>query len=112
MQRSALKRDILRGEGNVMHAMLRTYSGPGAKAFAKLMEERKADIEKIVKSVPNLVSYSVASTGDGAFSVTVGKDKASVDDMHKQAMAWIKEHAGHTKVKAPSVSEGSVILHL
>ena len=95
-----------------MHAMLRTYSGPGAKAFAKLMEERKADIEKIVKSVPDLVSYSVASTSDGAFSVTVGKDKNSVDDMHKRALAWIKENAGHTKVKSPSVSEGSVILHL
>jgi hypothetical protein len=94
-----------------MHAMLRTYSGDGAKAFAKLMEERKADIEKIVKSVSGLTSYTVAATADGAFSVTVGNDKASVDEMHKKAIEWIKEHAGHTKVKAPTVSEGSVILH-
>ena len=95
-----------------MHAMLRTYSGSGAAAFAKLMEERKADIEKIVKSVSGLTSYTVASTSDGAFSVTVGKDKASVDEMHKKALEWIKENAAHTKVKPPAVFEGSVILHL
>ena len=94
-----------------MHAMLRTFSGDGAKAFAKVMEERKADIEKIVKSVSGITSYTLVATSDGAFSVTVAKDKATVDDMHKKAMEWIKENTGPTKVKPPTVSEGTVILH-
>jgi hypothetical protein len=49
---------------------------------------------------------------DGAFSVSVWQDKAGIDEVHKKAMEWIKENASATKVGAPTVSEGSVILHL
>jgi len=34
-----------------MHAMVRTYSGKGAKKFADLLEERKAEVEKVLRSV-------------------------------------------------------------
>lgn len=94
-----------------MHALLRTFSGPGAKAFAKLLEERKAEVEKIAKSISGLKSYAFVATDDGGFSISLGK-KAGVDDMHKHALAWIKEHAGQTKVKPPTVHEGSVIVHI
>jgi heme-degrading monooxygenase HmoA len=95
-----------------MHAMVRTYSGKGAKEFADLMEERKADVEKVLRSVPGLVSYSAVRTKEGVFSVSVWKDKPAIEEVHKKAMEWIKENAGHTKVKPPTVMEGSVLIQL
>jgi heme-degrading monooxygenase HmoA len=95
-----------------MHAMVRNYSGKGAKEFGDLMEERKADVEKVIRSVKGLVSYTALRTAEGVVSVSVWKDKAGIDEVHKKAMDWIKENATHTKVHAPTVSEGSVIVQL
>jgi heme-degrading monooxygenase HmoA len=95
-----------------MHAMVRSYSGKGAKEFADLIENRKADVEKVLRSVKGLVSYAMVRSKDGAFSVSVWQDKAGIHEVHKKAMEWIKENASATKVGAPTVSEGSVILHL
>lgn len=94
-----------------MHSMLRTFSGPGAKAFAKLMDERRPELEKIVKSISGLESYSFVETSDGCFSVSFGT-KAGVDAMHKTALAWIKENAADTKVQPPTVYDGTVIFHI
>jgi hypothetical protein len=44
--------------------------------------------------------------------LTVWKDKAAIDEVHKKALEWIKENASHTKAAAPKVEEGSVILQL
>ena len=95
-----------------MHAMVRSYSGNGAKEFADVIEQKKSDVEKVLRSVKGIVSYTMVRTKDGAFSVSVWQDKAGVDEVHKKALEWIKENASHTKVATPTVSEGSVILQL
>ncbi len=95
-----------------MHAMIRSYSGHGAHAFCDIIEEKKTEVEKLLRSVEGLVSYSMVRTKDGAFSVSVWKSKAGADEVHTKAMAWMKENASHTKAGPPTVSEGTVILQL
>ena len=49
-----------------MHAVVRNYSGAGAKQLFDLLEERKADVEAVIRKVPGLVSYTMLRSGDGA----------------------------------------------
>ena len=53
-----------------MHAVIRTYSGEGAKELFDLLEKRKSDVESLIRSVKGFVSYSLVRTGDGGISVT------------------------------------------
>ena len=95
-----------------MHAVVRTYSGKGAKELFDVLEKRKADVEKLIRSVKGFVSYSLIHTADGGVSVTVCNDKAGTDESLQKATDWIKDNASNVGVGAPTVSEGSVVLHL
>ena len=52
-----------------MHAVVRTYSGKGAKELFDLLEKRKTDVEKLMRSVKGFVSYSLVRATNGGFSV-------------------------------------------
>ncbi len=39
-----------------MYAVVRTYSGAGAKDFFDMLEMRKSEVEAVMRSVPGLVS--------------------------------------------------------
>ena len=93
-----------------MYAMIRTYSGKGAKALMDVLEKRKKDVETVMRPVKGFVSYTLARSGDGGFSVTVCKDKAGTDESIRLAKEWVAKNAGDTGVGAPKVSEGSVII--
>ena len=95
-----------------MHAVVRTYSGEGAKELFDLLEKRKSDVESLIRSVAGFVSYSLVRTSDGGISVTVCQDKAGADDSVQKAKDWIGGNASNIGASAPKVSEGSVILHL
>jgi restriction endonuclease Mrr len=95
-----------------MHAVIRTYSGEGAKDLFDLLEKRKSDVESLIRSVRGFVSYSLARTGDGGISVTVCQDKADADESVQKAKEWIGTNAPDIGASAPKVSEGPVILHL
>ena len=41
---------------NHMYAVVRTYPGAGAKDLFNLLEQRKAEVEAVIRSVPGLVS--------------------------------------------------------
>ena len=69
-------------------------------------------MEKLIRPVKGFVSYSVARTADGGFSVTVCQDKAGTDESVRVARDWIANNAGDTGAAAPSISEGTVFLHL
>ena len=98
-------------EDAIMETVVRTYSGKGAKELFDVLEKQKADVEKEMRSVKGLVSYTLARTGDGGVSVTVCQDKAGVDESLQRAKDWIAKNAGSTGVGAPKVSAGSVIVH-
>ena len=95
-----------------MHAVVRSYSGMGASALFDLLEERKSEVEEIIRTVPGFVGYSLMRTKDGGISVTVCQDKAGTDQSLQVARDWIKNNVSNLEVNRPSVSEGEVILHL
>ena len=94
-----------------MHAVVRTYSGKGAKELFDVLEKRKAEVESVIRPVKGFVSYTLARRGDGGISVTVCQDKAGTDESIRVAREWVAKNAGNTGVGAPQVAEGPVIIH-
>ena len=95
-----------------MYAVVRNYSGAGAKQLFDLLEQRKADVEVVIRKVPGLMSYTLLRNGDGGVSVTVCKDKAGADESLKIARDWIQKNASNTGARPPAVMEGSVIIQI
>ena len=95
-----------------MYAVVRNYSGPGARKLFDVLEKRKNDVDSIIRKVPGFVSYTLLSNGSGGASITVCKDKAGADESMKVARDWIQKNAPDTGASAPSVTEGNVILNL
>lgn len=95
-----------------MHAVVRSYSGAGAKELIDLLEARKGEVESLIGEVTGFVAYSLIRTGEGGVSVTICQDKAGTDESLQLARNWIQENAADLDTAAPSVSEGSVIIQL
>ena len=68
-----------------MYAVVRTYSGNGAKELFDVLEKRKSEVEGVMRPIKGFVSYTLARSGDGGFSVTVCQDKAGSDESIKAA---------------------------
>lgn len=99
-------------EDAIMQTVIRKFSGKGAKELFDLLEKHTADVEELMRSVKGFVSYTLARSGDGGFSVTVCQDKTGTDESVQKAKDWIAKNAGSTGVGAPEISEGSVLIHL
>ena len=95
-----------------MEAMIRTYSGKGAKELFDVLAKHTSDVESLLRAIKGFVSYTLARSSDGGFSVTVCNDKAGIDESLQKAKDWIAKNAGTTGADAPKVTEGSVITHL
>jgi len=95
-----------------MHAVVRTYSGTGAKQLFDVLEEKKADVEALLQKVSGLVSYTLLRNGEGGMSVTVCTDKAGTDESVKVARDWIQKNASNVHANPPVVAEGSVIVQI
>ena len=95
-----------------MHAVIRTYSGEGAKELFDVLEQRKQDVESLIRTVKGFVGYSLIRTGDGGISVTVCQDKQGADESVQKAKDWIGQNASNIGASAPKVSEGPIILQL
>ncbi len=55
-----------------MHAVVRTYSGKGAKELFDFLEKNKSDIEKLLRSVKGFVGYTLVRTGDVKWTPDIG----------------------------------------
>ena len=95
-----------------MHAVVRIYSGSGAKELFDMLEERKGEVESIISSVAGLVGYTLIRTDDGGVTVTVCQDKSGTDESMRVARDWIQENASDLGTSPPAVSEGSVLISL
>jgi hypothetical protein len=95
-----------------MHAVIRNYSGVGAKQLFDVLERQKADVEATLRKVPGLLSYTLLRSGDGGMSVTVCNDKAGADESVKVAREWITKNASNIQASPPAVTEGSVIVQI
>jgi hypothetical protein len=95
-----------------MHAVVRSYSGSGATELFDLLEQRKAEVESVIRGVAGFVGYTLIRTDDGGTTVTVCQDKAGTDESLRVARDWIQENASDLGVSPPAVSEGPALLHL
>jgi restriction endonuclease Mrr len=95
-----------------MHTVIRNYSGSGATALFDMLEERKGEVESLMRAITGLASYSLIRTADGGISVTVCQDKAGTDESLQLARKWIQENGANLDVSPPTVAEGSNILQL
>ncbi len=93
-----------------MHATARYYAGPGAKELIDLLDERKSDVEKLIKAVPGFVSYSLVRLNEGGMSLTVCNDKAGTEESTRVASQWVRENTSNLTPPTPMVSEGDVII--
>jgi hypothetical protein len=95
-----------------MQAVIRTFSGSGAKKLLDLLEGRKSEIEGLIRPVKGFISYSLLRTAEGGVSVTVCEDKAGTDQSSQIARDWIAKNASDLSVSPPTVAEGTVVIHL
>ena len=95
-----------------MHAVIRTYSGKGAKELIDVVEKNKEEVERLIRAVKGFVSYSLVRTTDGGFTVSVYQDKAGTDESSRVARDWVANNTSKTGAAAPTISEGEVILQL
>jgi hypothetical protein len=107
-----IQKEDERREERIMQVVIREYSGRGAKELFDVLEKNKTEVESVLRSVKGLVSYTLARSGDGGFSVTVCQDQAGIDASVQKARDWVAKNAGHTGVSAPQVSNATVIVHL
>ena len=94
-----------------MKVVIRKYSGKGATELVNALEKHAADLQSLMRSVKGLVSYTLARSGDGGFSVTICQDQAGIDESVQKAKDWIAKNAANTGAAAPEVSVGNVIVH-
>jgi hypothetical protein len=97
----------------IMDVVVRTYKGTGAKELFSLLETRKTDVEKLMRSVKGFENYTLArsSDGEGGLSMTVCQDKAGTEESGRVAKEWLSKNAGTISFEAPKVSAGSIIIH-
>jgi hypothetical protein len=95
-----------------MHVVTRIYSGKGAKELVDALEQHKNDVERLIRGINGFVNYSLVRTADGGFSVSVYHDKAGADESMRVAREWIQKNAAHVGASAPTVVEGTAIVHL
>lgn len=95
-----------------MHSVVRNYSGKGAKELFDVLEKNKAEVERLIRGIKGFVSYSLVRSSGGGFSVSVFQDKAGTDESVRVARDWIAKNAGGTGAAAPTITEGTVIVHM
>ena len=95
-----------------MYAVVRSYSGPGAKQLFDVLDKRKADVEAALRGVAGLASYTLMRSTDGGLSVTVCQDKSGAEESLKVAREWIQKNAAEADARGPVVTEGPVILQV
>jgi hypothetical protein len=93
-----------------MYVTIRTYSGQGASELFDALAERNEDVKTLISTVPGFLSYEAFRNNGGGQTVTVAEDKAGTDESSRRAAEWVKENIGVT-VDAPTVTEGSTVLH-
>ncbi len=83
-----------------MYAVVRNYSGQGAKELFDLVEQRKSEVETIFRSVTGFVSYTLLRSEDGGVTVTVCQDKTGTDESMRVAREWIYRRMRPTSARA------------
>ncbi len=76
-----------------MQVVIRNYSGNGAKELFDTLEKHAAELKPLMSAVKGIVSYTLARSSSGGFSVTVCQEKAGIDESVQLAKDWISKNA-------------------
>ena len=95
-----------------MYVVVRTYTGAGAKQHFDILDQRKAEVEAVLRTVPGLVNYTLGRSAEGGVSITVCSDKAGADESVRVAREWVQKNASGASANPPQLSEGTVIVHI
>lgn len=95
-----------------MHAVMRTYTGKGAKELIALLVKHQPEVEAIFRSIKGFNSYAAVATADGGVTITLCETKAGTDESVAKARDWVVKNAAHLGIAPPAVAEGSVAIHM
>jgi hypothetical protein len=93
-----------------MYTVVRHYSGQGVSELINVLESNKDEVERLIRGVTGVVSYTLLRTSDGGITVTVCQDKAGADESVRIAADWVRQNATRA-ANPPVISEGETILH-
>ena len=93
-----------------MYTVVRSYSGAGAKELFDSLEQKKGEVETLLRGVKGVTGYTLVRTADGGVSVTVCEDKAAADESVGVAAGWVTTNSS-SGAGAPRISEGETIVH-
>ena len=94
-----------------MHAVIRTYSGEGAKELFDLLEQRKADVESLIRSVKGFVGYSLIRNRRG-WRLGHGLSGQGGHGRECAKSQGLDQNAPDIRASAPKVLRGPAILQL
>jgi hypothetical protein len=95
-----------------MKVCLRQYSGKGAAELIDLLEQKSDEVKSLIGPIKGLVSYGIARTANGGFTVTVCEDQDGIDESIKKAKEWIAANAADIGADPPEVMTGDVVLRI
>ena len=93
-----------------MLAVIRNYSGAGVSELFNRIDNHSDEIRNLLNAVDGFVSYTIARTEEGGFSVTVCKDQDGIDASVGVAKNWVAENAADLGVAAPDITVGTVFI--
>ena len=91
-----------------MYGVVRCYQG--ASQLFDVLEQRKSDVEALLRGVPGFIAYNLIRSGDGGASITFCQDQAGTAESTRLAAGWVRENVPATASSPPQVTEGEVIL--
>ena len=91
-----------------MKIVVRNYTGKGAAELFDLLEQNKTELLGLLKTIPSLVSYTLARTDEGGVSVTICREAAGIEESVKIAREWIRKNASAIGAGAPQITQGTV----
>ncbi len=95
-----------------MHAMMREYSGQGAKELYDLLIEKREEVERLMGGVSGLISYDLAQTDDGCVALILCRDKLGCDQSMSIAKEWLSDNAKHLGLTPARITEGVIGIHV
>jgi hypothetical protein len=91
-----------------MHVVIRRYRN--APKLMDLMEQQKAEIERLNRDVSGFVAYYLVRTGDSGTSVTVCRDRIAAEESTRLAADWFTENAEDIAPAPPEITEGEAVI--
>ena len=90
------------------YAVIRHYKGS-----AELIDElgrRSGEVEDLIRNIPGFLSYYLARSQEGGFSVSVFSDKAGVEESVRAAKQYIQDNVPDVAGEPPEVIQGEVTI--